>query len=84
MSGGVGDIRGILEAGRDCRYPGARRGISGIKGHWGLLGGRVLGPLGGIRECWGCQGCIRVASGLGANHIGPSPGPSTPNVPLGD
>ena len=25
-------------ADRECRYSGARRGIGGIRGHWGLLG----------------------------------------------
>ena len=24
-------------AGRECRYSGARRGIGGIRRHWGLL-----------------------------------------------
>ena len=23
---------------RECRYSGARRGVGGIRGHWGLLG----------------------------------------------
>ena len=32
-------------AGRKCRYSGARRGIGGIRGHWGLYG--VLGGIGG-------------------------------------
>ena len=27
------------EASRECRYSGARSGIGGIRGHWGLLGG---------------------------------------------
>ena len=35
-SGGVGDVRGVLGTGRKCRYSGARRGICGINGHWGL------------------------------------------------
>ena len=34
----IGGIRGVLGAGRECRYSGARRSIGGIKGHWGLLG----------------------------------------------
>ena len=41
----------------ECRYSGARRGISSIRGHWGSP--RVcwgVWPLGGIRECRGCQG----------------------------
>ena len=37
-SGDVGGVRGVLGAGRECRYTGARRGIGGIRGHWGLLG----------------------------------------------
>ena len=41
--------------GRECRYSGARRGISGIRRHWGLLGG--VGDFGAIR---GCQGASRV------------------------
>ena len=34
-----GGVRGVLGAGRECRYSGARRGIGSIRGHWGLLGG---------------------------------------------
>ena len=57
-----------LGAGRECRYTGARRGIGGIRGHWGAL-----------RVCKGCQGCIGVASGLGSQpHWAPVQGPSTP------
>ena len=33
--GGVGGVLGVLGAGRKCRYSGARRGIGGIRGHWG-------------------------------------------------
>ena len=29
----VGDVRGVLGAGRECKYSGGRRGIGGIKGH---------------------------------------------------
>ena len=34
VTGGVGGVRGVLGAGRDCRYSGARRGIgaSGVLG----------------------------------------------------
>ena len=62
--GVTGGVRSVLEAGRDCRYSGARRGIGGIRGHWGLLGG-AGGHFGGIRSV-GVSGCIGVASGLGA------------------
>ena len=43
-------VRGVLGAGRECRYSGARRSIGGRRGLWGFLG-----VLGAIR---GCQGCI--------------------------
>ena len=39
--GGVGpsgSVRGVLGAGRECRYSGASRGIGSIREHWGLLG----------------------------------------------
>ena len=50
-------------ASRECRYSGARRGIGGIKGHWGLQGGVwESGPLGGIR---GCQGVLGLAGSVG-------------------
>ena len=54
--GVVGSVRGVLGAGRECRYSGARRGIGGIRGYWGLLG--VLGcwAIRGHRGCRGCQG----------------------------
>ena len=35
MSGGIkgcSSIRGVLGAGRDCRYSGAKRGIASIRG----------------------------------------------------
>ena len=44
---GVG-VRGVLGAGRKCRYSGARRSIGSIKGHWGS-------PR-GVAGCRGCQG----------------------------
>ena len=33
VSGGVGGFRGVLGAGMECRYSGARRGIGGIMEH---------------------------------------------------
>ena len=67
--------QGCIEAGRECRYSGARRGIGGIRRHWDFLGVGVFGPLVGIK---GCQGCIGVASGLGAQpHWAQVQGPST-------
>ena len=35
-------------AGRECRYSGARRGIGGIRGHWGFLG-----DVGAVSVCQG-------------------------------
>ena len=58
----LGGVRGVLGAGRDCRYSGARRGIGCIRGHWGSWGGAIWG----IRGCRGCQGCIGVVSRPGA------------------
>ena len=37
-SGGVGGVKDIWGAGRDCRYSGARKGIGSIRGIRGLLG----------------------------------------------
>ena len=34
---GCSGVRGVLEAGRECRYSGTRRGLGSIRGHWGLL-----------------------------------------------
>ena len=42
--GGIRGCRGVLGAGRECRYSGARRGIGSIRGIGGSS--RVLGPLG--------------------------------------
>ena len=47
-------VRGILGAGRECRYSGARRGIGGIRGHFGVPRGivairRESGSVGGVR-----------------------------------
>ena len=44
-------------------------GYRDIRGHWGApMGcqGAILEVSGGIRRCRQCQGCIGVASGLGA------------------
>ena len=38
VSRGLGGVRGVLGASRECRYSGARRGIGGIRGIGGLLG----------------------------------------------
>ena len=43
---GVGAVRDVLGAGRECRYSGARRGIGGIRGYLGLLGG--VGAIRGV------------------------------------
>ena len=57
--------------GRECRYSGARRGIGGIRGYWGLLGD-VKGALGWQMD-WE------------PDHIGPqSRVPGLPLVPLGE
>ena len=45
----------------------ARRGIGGIRGHWGLLGG--VEGIGAIRGHWGHQGCIgRLAGSVGTQR----------------
>ena len=82
---GCRGIRGLLEAGWECRYSGDRRGIGGKRGHWGLIW--VLGPLGGIRGVRGYRG-VRDALGWQVdwelNHIGPqSRVPALPLVLLG-
>ena len=63
--GGIGSImgcKGVLRGlGSKCGYSRARWGIGGIRRHWGSW--RCRGLLG---VCRACQGCIRVASGLGA------------------
>ena len=57
-------MSGVWEAGRDCRYSGARRGIGSIRGHLGDprdvggVGELLWGCQWGIRGCRGCQGCI--------------------------
>ena len=45
---GIGGIRGVLGAGRECRYSGASRGKGGIRG-----------LLGAVRGDWGCLGAGR-------------------------
>ena len=45
--GPLGGIRGVLEAGWECRYLGARRGIAGI---------RAFGLLRGVRGVWAIRG----------------------------
>ena len=58
--------QGCIGGCRECRYLGARRGISSIRGHWvsprrcrgcweQLRGVRRSGDIRGYR---GCQGCI--------------------------
>ena len=81
MLGGLGGVRGVLRAGGECRYSGARRGMGGKREHWGLIG--VLGVIWGIGRSWGC----RSVRGLGVSGmhwggkwtgslttLGPSPG----------
>ena len=53
MSEGVGGVRDVLGAGRDCRYTGARRGIGLHKGE--------CGDPRGYRGCWRA---VRRASGM--------------------
>ena len=63
---GVGDVRSVLGAGRECRYSGARRGIGSLRGHWGSPRG-VKGPSGG-RQCQGCIGAGRECTYSGARR----------------
>ena len=51
---GVGVVRGVLGAGEECRYSGARRSIGGIRGHWVAPTG--VGVLGAIMGVSGGQG----------------------------
>ena len=48
-----GGLRGALGADRVCGYSGARRGIGGLRGHWGVQGGvgAIRGVLRAGREC---------------------------------
>ena len=58
----LGPLGGVLGAGRDCRYSGARIGIGSIRGIRGLVGVQgVLGPL-------GCQGCMGGLAGSVGTH----------------
>ena len=54
MLGLLGGVRGVLGAGRDSRYSGARRGI----GHIGELLGDVGGCFGGVRGVLGLAGTL--------------------------
>ena len=56
MLGPLGGIRGVLGAGRECRYSRARRGIGSMRGIGDLLGG-----VGAVR---GCQGYIGGFQGV--------------------
>ena len=63
-------MSGIMGAGRECRYSGARRGIGGKRGHWG-----AHRDVGAIRGHWECQGCIGGGKWTGSLTIlAPSPG----------
>ena len=53
---GCRDLRGVLGAGRESRYSGARRGIGGIREHWGLQ--EVLGAVRGVRGVLGLGGSV--------------------------
>ena len=79
--GCIGGVRVYWGDGRECRYSGARRGIGGIRGHLGLLGGWGAGAIMGVgyKGCMGVRDALEVASGLGAQpHWAPVQGPSTP------
>ena len=41
---GFSGCQECIGAGRKCKYSGARRGIGGIRGYWGLL--RGVGGIG--------------------------------------
>ena len=57
---GCGGVRGILGAGRECRYSGARRGICGI---WEFLGD--VGSVGAMRGASEVQGVSGMYQGAG-------------------
>ena len=60
---GCRGVRGVLGAGRECRY----------SGQWGCR------SIGGVRGHWGCRSALEVAGGLGAQpHWAPVQGPSPP------
>ena len=87
MSGvqGCRKCQGVLGAGRNCRYSGARRSIGVIRVYWGLLRVGVLGPLRDIRGCRGARGVLGWQVDWEPNHIGPkSRVPALPLVPLGE
>ena len=65
MPGGIRECRGCIGAGRDCRYSD-RRGIDGIRGHWGFLGG-VEGYYWGVRAsgCRGVSGVLGLTGSVG-------------------
>ena len=67
-SGGVG-CEGCIGAGKKCRYSGVRRGIGGIRRHWGSWGCTgVRGPLGSVRGhqgVWGVRGVLGLARSVG-------------------
>ena len=74
VSGVIRDIRGVLAASRECRYSGARRGIGGIRGHWGFLEG-----VGAVRGVRGCRGALGWQVDWKPKYIGPPvQGPITP------
>ena len=64
----TGGIRGVLGAGRDCRYSGARR-VKGASGDLGafLQGVKVKGTILEVswdhQGCRGYQGCIGGLAG---------------------
>ena len=62
----VGGVRCVLAAGRECRYSGARRGIGGIRGHWGLLGD--VGCWEAVRGKSGASGCRVLGAYWGARR----------------
>ena len=74
--GASGTVSGVLGAGRECRYLGARRGIGSIRGHWApRVSGVYLGTgrecrysgtrrgIGGIRGHWGLLGDVEGITG---------------------
>ena len=73
MTGCVGGIRGVLGAGRDCRYSGARRGIGasgGIEGSWGCRAcrGTILGASQGVEGIRSVSGADRDSRYSGARR----------------
>ena len=80
---GCRGVRGVLGAGGDSQYPGARRGIGasgalgpprGCRRYWGLFGhqgvsGGVRGVLGASRDSRysGARKCIGASRGIGGS-----------------